>query len=321
MQMLKFPPIFLILAAMSAVAQPAERKVSDPLPDVIDRLRPAVVQIYYRLDQFPPESAQKFGTKVEGVLGTGFVVRKDGYVITALHVVSAFAEKFRGGYEFEGHVYPLGRKRLMVGLQFQNIDSGPLQMRSVFSAAAAEVVDTDEIHDVALLKLEHPFSPQAPISVVTFTVARPVEGHQVAISGYPLGEDLLQTTAGRITSAWDGKLAVQPIPGRPEIKAPQIQDLFDIDARINGGNSGGPVYYGDTGAVIGMVKAYKLGDVWVEGVRPGEKPTQAFDKDTGRPLGVNSGIGVVIPARYIVALLKKNNIEYRENPTVTATSR
>ena len=317
--MLKIPAIFLFLTMTLAVAQSTRGKPSDSLPDAIAQVRPAVVQIYYRLDHFPPETAQKFGNHLEGVLGTGFVVRKDGYVVTALHVVNAFVEKFRGGYEFEGHVYPLGRTRLMVGLQLQNTDSGPFLVRSAFSVAAAEIVDADELHDIALLKLEHPFSPQAPISVVTFTVARPVEGHRIAISGYPFGENLLQTTSGAISSAWDGKLALQPAPGKPEIKVPQIQDLFNVDAQINGGNSGGPVYFPDTGAVIGMVKGYKLGDVWVEGVRPGDKPTQALDKDTGRSLGANSGIGVVVPARYIVALLKKNNIEYRETQAVLAT--
>jgi S1-C subfamily serine protease len=257
---------------------------------------------------------------VEGGLGTGFVVRKDGYVITALHVVNAFSNLFQEGYTFEGKLYPLGRKRLMVGLQFPNTDSGPYRMRSVFSAAAAEIADTDEIHDLALLKLEHPFSPQAPISVVTFAVTRPAEGRRIAVSGYPFGEDIFQTTSGAVSSAWDGKLAMQPIPGRPQMKALQTQNLFNIDAQINGGNSGGPVYDPETGVVIGMVKGYKLGDVWIEGVHPGDKPTRAVDKD-GHPLGANGGIGTVIPAQYIVELLKKNNIEYREGQPVVASGR
>src|SRR5579862_8010039 len=83
--MLKIPPIFLILVATLAIAQPTKRTAADSLPEAINQLRPAVVQIYYRLDQFPRETAMRVGNHVEGGLGTGFVVRKDGYVVTALH--------------------------------------------------------------------------------------------------------------------------------------------------------------------------------------------------------------------------------------------
>jgi hypothetical protein len=43
----------------------------------------------------------------------------------------------------------------------------------------------------------------------------------------------------------------------------------------------------------------------VEGL-PGTQPEPAHDKDTGRALKANAGLGVVFPARYVVDLLKKN---------------
>ena len=38
----------------------------------------------------------------------------------------------------------------------------------------------------------------------------------------------------------------------------------------------------------------------------GTQPEPAHDKDTGRALKANTGLGVVSPARYVVDLLKKN---------------
>jgi len=93
---------------------------------------------------------------------------------------------------------------------------------------------------------------------------------------------------------------------------PKIQDQFLIDIHLNHGNSGGPIYSPETGAVIGVADAYALEDnVMVEGL-PGREPEPAYDKDTGRALMTNAGLGVVIPARYVVDLLKKNNVKWHE---------
>jgi S1-C subfamily serine protease len=141
-----------------------------------------------------------------GAAGTGFIVNEDGYIITALHVLS-FLEPYKEGIHWkDGKVYPPGRHRLLAGLQLPNTDTGGAQIRGSFSDAPFTVVDRDAIHDLALLKLDHPFSPEVPQSVVKLSIARPEEGSQVAVSGYPLGEDVLVTTSGAVASSWGSKL-------------------------------------------------------------------------------------------------------------------
>jgi len=57
------------------MAQSPELK-TNPLPRAIDTLRPAVVQIFYKLDQFPEQTARALGTPfIYGSMGTGFIVR------------------------------------------------------------------------------------------------------------------------------------------------------------------------------------------------------------------------------------------------------
>jgi S1-C subfamily serine protease len=283
------------------------------LPRAIKAVAPSIVQIAYKMDRFPPETERAIGKpRLVGAAGTGFIVSDEGHVVTALHVLS-FLDRYQRGILLNGTLYPPGRHRLLVGLQFPNTDTGPWRIRASFSDAPFTVVDKDEVHDLALLKLDRPFSPEIPHSVVKFSVARPDEGSRVAVSGYPLGEDVLVTTSGSIASAWEGKRVQQPVPGRPGLTVPSIADQFLIDIHLNHGNSGGPVYSPDTSAVIGVADAYTLEDnVMIEGL-PGSAPEPAYDKDTGRALMTNAGLGVVVPARYVVALLKKNSVKWHED--------
>jgi hypothetical protein len=76
------------------------------------------------------------------------------------------------------------------------------------------VVATDDRNDIALLKLKtNPFtlgeearrsSSGRPLSlgVAKLRTARPRDGTAIAISGFPLMESVLVTTAGGIASAW-----------------------------------------------------------------------------------------------------------------------
>jgi hypothetical protein len=57
----------------------------------------------------------------------------------------------------------------------------------------------------------------------------------------------------------------------------------------------------------------------VEGL-PGTPPEQAYDKDTGRALKANAGLGVVVPARYVVDLLKKNHVKWHEVRVLTTSA-
>jgi S1-C subfamily serine protease len=71
------------------------------------------------------------------------------------------------------------------------------------------------------------------------------EGDDVLVVGFPLGETVLTTHRGIISSK-----------GQFQFKDPAvIVDCFKLDASINAGNSGGPCYDIEVGKVIGVVSA------------------------------------------------------------------
>lgn len=154
------------------------------------------------------------------------------------------------------------------------METKSLEMRGSFSDTAFTVVDTDAIHDLALLKPEQNLA--GPGHAAVFLVSRPKDGERVAVSGYPLGKSVLITTSGNVASSWGFEYFRQPTPV-PGITLPKTKDVFLVDMHVNHGNSGGPVYSVETGRVIGVCDAFGLEDnVMLEAAMPAGQPDPAF---------------------------------------------
>ena len=276
------------------------------LPEAIKLVTPWVVQIAYDMDEFPEVTNEALGRPfMIGPAGTGFVVNNDGYVITALHVLHFF-DAVHGIPMPDGRVLPMGRNRLMIGIAVPNTDTGPLISRASFTLYQFSVVDKDDTHDLALLKPDQQLTAfgRPPI----FRVSRPEDGQRVAVSGYPVKENVMITTSGTVASSWGFNTSQQLLPNGTKI--PKLEDVFLVDMHVNHGNSGGPVYLVDTGAVIGVAEAYRGDDVM--SAMPGGVAKPAVDS-AGNPLMANAGLGVVTPARFVIALLKRNNVKWTEH--------
>ena len=256
------------------------------LPFVIDAVRPSVVQIRIGGPGEP-------GT----VVGTGFFVHPEGFVLTAKHVTQGASQEL--ALHREG--------RLLVGLAMPNI-SGPITIRSGFELVDCEIVEEDDRHDLALLRLTHnPFSSGRPSGVhrtpdggmgvngryglASLTLERPRDGEDIAVSGYPLANPTLITTAGIIASAW-GTETMNVVPeGAPTgFSMPDIKDSYIADVAVNPGNSGGPVYLRERGHVVGVCVAFRIAEADAGGV----------------PLQYNSGLSIVVPINYGVDLLGRH---------------
>ena len=114
----------------------------------------------------------------------------------------------------------------------------------------AKIVGGDSTSDVALLKISGADFPTADLGTFSGTVV----GEPIYAIGNPLGE-LTYTMTGGIVSALDRSI---PISSSLTI------DMFQIDAAINNGNSGGPVI-NRFGRVIGIASA-KYSASGVEGL-------------------------------------------------------
>lgn len=318
--------VTLVLVILSAHAgqslpkKPAQKTMT--VPETIEFIRPSVVQILVKVQAPPTQIGGAGGMQVPqrpqmAVLGTGFLVNADGYAVTARHVAQAFQS-----------IQAAGTKTLMVGVATPNLDEfkaggSTVSIRGSFVLVECDVADEDVRHDLALLKLkQNPFKGELgtfmkvgdksigyPHRVATLTSGRPHDGEAIAVSGYPFGSPVLVTTSGNLASSWASETVEVQIPGAPPgFRMPDTSDFYLADMHSNPGNSGGPVYTVARGWVIGVCHGAEMAPV-VYG--DGNRESASIG---GRAIFSNSGLAVVIPIRYVIELLKKNDLKWDEAP-------
>jgi S1-C subfamily serine protease len=270
------------------------------LTESVDHVRPCIVQVNFLATHLSQNLQSQLNRPfVSSPLGTGFLVNSEGYVITANHVIDSGQQLIQK--------IDAGQKQVYVGLALPNTEN----MRGNFSLVNFELVDKDERHDLALLKLrKNPFRGEVSSGIVVngkevpllFGIAilntdRPKDGAYVAISGYPLGQTVLVTNAGWMATSWALDIKEIAASGAPEwFRMPDIADTYLADVEANPGNSGGPVYLGDNGSVIGVCVGSLGAPVWDEGGR--HKPYYS------------SGLTMVVPIRYAIDLLSKHGLNW-----------
>lgn len=243
------------------------------LEDLIKRVRLSIAQV-----------AVGNGTSTPTPIGTGFLVGSGRYLVTAKHVIDAVPSGFSA----------------VAGLAGVDEDSPDLQLRAAFVHAPMTLIAEDLVNDLALLEVRMPPGAVSMEFVVAeedgtrhtsgrtspmkLAVTRPVEGTEIATSGFPLFAPSLVTTRGILASTF-APLATSTVE--------PIALLCDVTA-ING-NSGGPVYRVSDGAVIGVCRAVKMASA-------------------GSPHTVP--LLVATPVEHVIALLDSNGIEY-EAPSVS----
>ena len=149
------------LVSASQAATGTGTPCSEPIPDIYDRVSPAVVSITARsINPYEPME------RVSRVAGSGVIFDASGLVLTNSHVV-------------------YGRQSAVVTL-----DDG--------TSVPAELVGTDPIFDLAVVRI--PSRPSGPLPAATFGNSERVRvGEEVLAIGNPLG--LEQTLTRGIVSA------------------------------------------------------------------------------------------------------------------------
>lgn len=160
-------------------------------------------------------------------VGTGSIIREDGYILTNWHCVAA--------------ADATGKKEIA-----SNIEVGMLASSNAgyetYKFYPATCVAYNTFDDLALLKIEKTGLPTIPLAKITATESFPVEGTTVVCLGYPLGFQYSATT-GIVSQNMQ-------FLGKP---------FIHTDAAINPGNSGGPML-DLTGQMIGVNVAKITGD-------------------------------------------------------------
>ena len=173
--------------------------------------------------QVPITTTNIFGqTSSSAVVGSGFIISSDGYILTNYHVIS-YADQ----YNYDINVM------LHDGTTYK-----------------ATLVGGEADNDVAVIKIE-----ANGLNAATIGDSSSMQvGQTVYAVGNPLGELNYSMTSG-IVSALDRVISTD---------SSTSINMFQIDAAINSGNSGGPVYDA-AGRVLGIVTA-KYSESGVEGL-------------------------------------------------------
>jgi serine protease Do len=215
----------LVTACTSVPGSAIARSTPDSFSPLVKRVLPSVVNIAVTetvsggevLSELPPELRdtplgrefrRRFGNRKEQTMGagSGFIIDSSGLIVTNNHVV--------------GHA-----DKIVVSLT-----NG--------TRLPAEVIGTDELTDVALIKVQ----ATGPLPAVAFGDSRQVEvGDWVLAAGNPFG------LGGSVTAG------IVSARGR-DLGAGPFDNFLQLDAPINPGNSGGPIFNMD-GQVVGVSTA------------------------------------------------------------------
>ena len=199
-------------AETPAVYTPATASGQSP-EQIYQTLSGGVVMV---LSDFANAGTDQFGqTQSAQALGTGFVVDKDGYILTNAHVVDENGEQATG-----------------VTVVFNKGGSETQRVKG-------ELVGVDVGSDVAVIKVDPNAVSLNPLPLGDSS--KVAVGEPVVAIGNPLGYDF-SITSGIVSAT-----------GR-SLQAPNGQTIpngIQTDAAINQGNSGGPLIDGN-GRVIGI---------------------------------------------------------------------
>ena len=188
------------------------------ITDAVARVAPAVVTVQTEVvERVPADVFEQFfggrsGQRSAAGLGSGFIVRSDGAIITNAHVVAG-ATRIQVAMR-DGTTYP------------------------------ARLIGSDETNDLAVIKINAKNLPVAPLGSSTDLLI----GEWAIAIGNPYGFILANSepsvTVGVVSGT--GRNLATPSEG-----AGVYVDMIQTDASINPGNSGGPLVNA-SGEVIGV---------------------------------------------------------------------
>jgi hypothetical protein len=242
-------------------------------------LADAVCPVVYQLDQSP-------GTRGYHYIfyGNAFFINRDGYLLTAAHVLS----EFHNG----------GQPSILLRLA-----SAPPRMIKV------TVIATDSVHDVAILQaIPNPFAGPYSVAALPMAAQKPAIGEPVVAQALhpshlkdpetfelPIAENYNATVLDYHAMALDSHaqpadplLAAHPSQQQADDK---LTDLFLFSHEVVRGQSGAPVLSATTHQIVGIIEGR-----WLHPAA--NSPTQ----------------GAAIPIPYAESLLEKNHIHWDTAP-------
>jgi outer membrane biosynthesis protein TonB len=256
-------------AALLVFCRPAPASTSEYPPAGAALPEASVCPVVYPLDQFPTERGFRYI-----FYGNAFFVNDEGYLITAAHVVRSFRD---GGRPYILVETAGGQRRLQ----------------------KTELVAEDWKHDVALLRaIPNPFGGQDHVASVSLTADRPSPGRPVAaLSLFPAELRDPHTSEAPVEMSSPGEVIDYQFYA--DDKGTE-SELLLFSHKVIPGQSGSPVFLGDSRKVVGIVVGQ-----WLD-------PTVIHVANSAQPVVTSPGAALSI--HYAIALLRRQGISWQTSP-------
>lgn len=315
---LRFTALFFFVAVFPAASQsdlhfgePAARNAEtgdQSNPDFSD----AVCPVVYQLDESPGMRGYHYI-----FYGNAFFINREGYLLTAAHVLS----EFHNG----------GQPSILLRLA-----AAPPRMLK------ASVVDVDAEHDVAILRVTpNPFTGPYDVLSLPLAARQPNHGQSIVVSALrPSHLRNPETYELPVTDTYNAvvldyrSMSLSPENARASAKEnsnlPQslagsrkaLTDIFLFSHEVQLGQSGSPVVSATTHQVVGLIEGR-----WLHPTAVPADPAAAGSPASGsasansipaaknvvspapRPLPILTQ-GAAVPITYALALLERNHISW-----------
>lgn len=238
-------------------------------------LSAAICPVGYPLDESSSERGYHYI-----FYGNAFFIDKDGYLLTAAHVLS----DFRTG----------GQPHILLRLP-----EAPPRLLKV------EVVVSDPQHDIAVLRaVPNPFAGKYLVAFLPLAPNKPLPGDAVLAAA-------LRPSRLKDPHTFDAPqeerspAEVLRYISTPLDKGQAEAELFLFSHEVRRGQSGAPVLSRDAQEVVGMVEGQWL--------HPG--PSSPADKSANR----SAMPGAAVPIVYAIPLLEQKHISWQSSSAATAT--
>jgi len=257
---------FLLLSQGATIARPDKPGTATPLAA-------AICPIVYPVDQSPSERGYHYI-----FYGNAFFINREGYLITAAHVLSQL-------HDAQPYILlqlPMAPPRLV----------------------KVTVVIADQDHDVAILRATpNPFDGRYAVNFLRLAVRRPEQAQELLA-------DALRPSRLKNPYTFDALLEDRPAGQVIEYRFTQLDKgrpdteifLFNHDVLL--GDSGAPVVSGESREVVGLIEGR-----WLHG------GNLAMVNSSNKQA---AGLGAVVPIHYAIALLQQRGIAWQGVPETPA---
>lgn len=211
------------------------------LADHYNHIRKSIVAF---IPKYASDKKNASPPSVAPIIGTGFIAREDGVIVTNDHVIQAFYDQPRpDGIESDDWgveamlLYPSSGSLLKIHFEIAGIARMRRTKRTPMQRPARP--------DIGIVRVKATGLPALSIAVDSHIT----EGLEVATAGYPMGLHALDAPGGfQLTPTLQRGIisAVLPFPS-PKPRS------FSINIMTHGGASGSPVFLTDSGETVGIL--------------------------------------------------------------------